>query len=377
MDQIAKSGGPPQAMVDEFDRIAALHRGRCISFANPWASQKGGVMEFPLTPQRHLFVQGDRPFWQARQIVDNVISPFDVSFLDCHFAAFAHPIPSDPHRFVSFQYLGRGGFDWQRRSLGTSVRIDGLAVDSVTRVAWIISGRHVHRAALDDTSRVLSAGPLPGPVLGAVWGGRFIIAGTTHGELRLIDSTMRGSTIGTIGQHGNGFTVVCPYGNVLLCGMNRTTAIRMISDGGTEIRAFVGHVEPASHIQGITDQLFVSAAPDKSLKLWDSRQCCPVTHIGTNHNSVVAVSATRDVVVFATADCSICAVDIRAAPTPTFAITSQHRPESLCYDGDKDILSLFGVGAIDEIDDIALFSDSDSTSRKYIFQRYQKFIRPY
>jgi WD40 repeat protein len=183
--------------------------------------------------------------------------------------------------------------------------------------------------------------------------------------------------IGTIGQHGNGFSVVCPYGNVLLCGMNRTTAIRMISDGGTEIRAFVGHVEPASHIQGISDQLFVSAAPDRSLKLWDSRQCCPVTHIGTNHNIVVAVSATRDVVVFAIADCSICAVDIRAAPTATFAITSQHRPENLCYDGDRDTLCLFGVRAIDGSDDSTLFSDTDGASERYIFRRYQKFVRQY
>jgi hypothetical protein len=214
-------------------------------------------------------------------------------------------MPSDPHRFVSFQYLGRGSFDWQRRPLGTSVRVDRLAVDSVARVAWIISGHQVHRAALDDTSRILCADPLPGPMLGAVRGGRFFVAGTTRGELRLIDSAMRGSTIGAIGQYGNGLSVVCPDGNWLLCGMNRTTDIRIISDGGTEICAFVGHVEPASHIQGISNQLFVSEAPDKSLKLWDSRQCCPVTHIGTSHNRVVAVSATRDVVVFAIADCSI------------------------------------------------------------------------
>jgi hypothetical protein len=88
------------------------------------------------------------------------------------------------------------------------------------------------------------------------------------------------------------------------------------------------------------------------------------------------VSATRDIVVFAIADCSICAVEITAAPTATFAITSQRRPENLYYDGDKDILSLFGVGTIDGIDDTALFSDRDGTSRKYIFRRYQRFIRP-
>jgi hypothetical protein len=122
MDQISKSGGPPPAMVDEFDRAAALHRARGISFANPWPSQKGGVMDFHPTPQRHLFVQGNRPFSQPRQIVDSVVSPFDVSFLDCHFAAFAHPMPSDRHRFVSFQYLGRGGHS-ERVSESTDLRL--------------------------------------------------------------------------------------------------------------------------------------------------------------------------------------------------------------------------------------------------------------
>jgi hypothetical protein len=38
-------------------------------------------------------------------------------------------------------------------------------------------------------------------------------------------------------------------------------------------------------------------------------------------------------------------------------MTSQHRPENLCYDDDKDMLSLFGVEAINGIADTALFSD--------------------
>jgi WD40 repeat protein len=142
------------------------------------------------------------------------------------------------------------------------------------------------------------------------------------------------------------------------------------------VRTFVGHADAPIHIQVISDEIFVSAADDRCLKLWDARQCCPVAHVGTNQKNITAISANEEVIVFSLQDRSICVVDIRASPIkPVLGLSSEdHGPTNIYYDGGRDMLSFFGIANKDGNSDSLLFMDVDGCSRKYIYRRYQNFL---
>jgi WD40 repeat protein len=209
----------------------------------------------------------------------------------------------------------------------------------------------------------------------AMWDGSLVVAFSNSHELKVIDVRMKCSTLATP-YRSDGFSVVCPFGDALLCGLNHTMAIRMVNGAGVEVRTFVGHADAPIHIQAISEQLFVSAADDRCLKLWDARQCCPIAHIGTNQKSITAISANEDVIVFSLQDRSICVVDIRASPIrPVLGLSSEdHGPTNMYYDGGRDMLCFFGIADKDGNSDSLLFMDVDGCSRKYIYRRYQNFL---
>jgi hypothetical protein len=256
--------------------------------------------------------------------------------------------------------------------------IADLVVNASRLTAWFVSGRTAHRVHLTDFGKVHSA------ELGTeqLWSGARIVAmdgsivaaSPRAADLKIVDEVMRVITVGT--QYEGGFRAIAAVDDKLLCGICRSSTIRLVDVRGAEVAAFLGHTDTPIQIVVVSNEMFVSGGEDRAVKVWDVRQRVPVAHIGTNQ-AVMALAATTQFVAFAESDRQIGVVDVRgAARGPILGLsTESYVVSNMCYDEGKDVLRLFGK-VVDEGDDGKVLAPyRDWKSRKYVFRRYSDFLR--
>jgi WD40 repeat protein len=150
----------------------------------------------------------------------------------------------------------------------------------------------------------------------------------------------------------------------------------LVDRSGLEAGSYVGHTDTPIKLCPISEQVFISAADDRSIKIWDIRQHAPIGHIGTNNRSVMALSCSPNHVIFELNDRWVCAVDIHGPKySPVVGVSmEEYGADAMFYDIEKDSLSLFAQATQEGSNDSLLFIDVEGSSRKYIFRKYPNFL---
>ncbi|OHT10569.1 hypothetical protein TRFO_20059 [Tritrichomonas foetus] len=322
--------------------------------------------------------------FQSRRYTDVFInSQFDAAFVDGSCAAFHHIARFTPDRALSYEFVDspKFGESWKTQKVNTNARIESLVVDSDHKCVWMLGNCKVLRLHLDPNQKLQSTDLTPpNPSMYAaplvVFNGRVVTGYSESNILYFIDNRMKVTQVNTGFSDNNGYSVISPMNDLLLCGLSHSAAVRLINENGAEVRSFVGHTDTPIYISKMSNNTFLTASDDRSLKIWDIRQHAPIGHIGTNRKSITAISGCENYAVFTTHPNQICVVDVRGVPIkPIIGVsTDEYGTSNLYYNPVNDTLCLFGVAAKEGNSDSLLFIDDEGASRKYVFRRYQNFI---
>jgi WD40 repeat protein len=254
-------------------------------------------------------------------------------------------------------------------------------VDAPSECAWFFARHQVHRISLGKQPRTQhvavpgleSTNGLIAPLV--MKNGRLVIGLPESPQLYFVNDSLKIDCIQPNFGCRRGYSVVCPFGDRLLCGLLDSVAIRLIDETGIEANAFVGHADTPKFLSPISKDCFVSAGDDRAVNLWDVRESVPITHIDLAPRDILGVCGCETCVVFSLDDKTICSVDIRALPNrPMLGLSlDDYHASSIYYDDHSNSLRLFGAASISGDSNSLLFLN-DGINRKYILRQYHNFF---
>lgn len=389
------------ALSRNFDSICAEIRQTGQLNALPIVSNEKNSIVFPSQPDPVTFSLGNSEdmsystrtllnsntsdhIFQHRARVDIPVAAYDTCYINKNVAAYIHNVRVSPERAVSFVPLTQkpenGKMNWKTTMTKVNSRIESFLIDSKQQNAWLFGNAKLHKVPIDKEGKtssivIASTGSYSTPLIEIL---DHVAFGFDMSSLIYIsDQNMKITTIQPPSiPPENNYSILCAFGSNFVCSINQSNAIRMLDCNGNEIRQFVGHTDPAIHIDAMSDTMFVSASDDRSIKLWDIRQSISIGHIDGNKKSITALSCTTKFVFFGVHDKYINVVDIRGTTfAPYLAIsTDEHTIYSMNYEPTNDRVHMFGIATKDGNNDSLLFIDEEGGSRKYLYRQYEHFL---
>ncbi|KAH0790816.1 U5 small nuclear ribonucleoprotein [Histomonas meleagridis] len=394
-------------LIKQFDEITAQIKTMNeidMPYANFTLKKDRGLLKVPSAPDRTIFnfVSGDidnssgfghvlprgltpDPFWRDQLFEDTPITSFDINYIDQYCAAFVHNASSTPQRSLSYSLnmASDSSIIWQTIPLKIQTKVESLAIDTVNQYSWLYSSGHLYRYGLTNDKSEINDFDLvppmsyPTPIIQI--SDRTIIGFLSSNDLHLINPNLTRTIIKTPFLN-SGFSTICPQENFIILSLTTTNSLHLFDITTQQtIRSFIGHNSQANFIKAIRNNkyLFISGSDDRTVKVWDSRQHCPVYSI-VYPESVTAITSNENFVIVATSarESHIYVSDIRELQA-YFGL----RLEEYCVNGlnyydtnDVDQLCMFAGASKDGSEDSLLFMNDDGSSRKYIFRKYKNFI---
>ncbi|KAH0789003.1 hypothetical protein GPJ56_007079 [Histomonas meleagridis] len=361
-----------------------------------------GLLRMPSAPERTIFnfVSTDMdnsvpfgqvlprgltpdPFWREKRFEDTFILPFDINYIDPSCAAFIHNTSSTPDRAISYAFdlHPNTKICWDTIPLNIKSKVESFTIDSSKRHGWLYSSGHIYRVGLTGNDRKFDdvdlVPPMSYPTPIAIIQDNVFIGFLNSSDLHLINNRMVRSIIKTP-YLNSGFSIISSLENCIICGLTTTNALHLFDVTTLQsVRSFIGHNSPTNIIKSINANLFVSSSDDRSVKIWDSRQHCPLISIGYPE-SVTAVCVADNFIITSTSsrESHIYVADIRNELQSYLGVnTAEYCVSGIQYcGGDDDTLYIFAGASKEANGDSLLFMNDDGSSRKYIFRQYSNFL---
>lgn len=386
---------------DELTGIIKSIKGFDPSYSNFTVKKEKSTSIMPLPPEKNMletnFSSGEAdqatfgqlfprgltpdPFWREKRFEDYTICSFDANYLNSKSASFVHNANNTPERAISYAFnLGSSSkITWKTMPLGITRRIESLVVDESNFNSWMYSNGSLYRydfyaSKLDELNLNISQFPISIEL----WNGNPLISFSDSSNIYIInnDQQMSKKIINTPFQN-LGISCLCSLDNYIVCSLGKSNAMYLLDTNTSNvIRSFIGHNASPIFLNKISSNLFASASDDRSVKIWDIRQHCPIMSIGYPE-SITAINVTKEYLFVATStnrDRHVYVTSIKNEPSQYLGIgTAEYIVSSLRY-YENDSLFLFANASREGIADSLLFMNDDGSSCKYILRRYNQFL---
>lgn len=311
--------------------------------------------------------------WQARGYRDTKLMFFESTALTKDMAAFTYTPIDAPQKTISVNRYRERMQAWTAFAVDMQSHVESMALSE--NYAWLLTNENIYRTALVQNGVTQYA------VLPVTPSARFVtpfkdgvvLGFMTSPDVIVVSSAMALSQVRTPYR---GVTCIAPCGDNLICGVQGSSVVRMLTVDGVEAHSYIGHSAPVMGVVSLSDVTFATYADDFTVRVWDVRDRCPMICISTNNSSIVNLAGTRDHLVVACHNKTMGVFDIRRqSGRPVLCVnTQEYEPASMFYNGEEDKLAMFGVVDKEPTKDSMVFVDNDGQSRQRIFRVYDDFL---
>ena len=353
-----RSGLPDQSMEDivtETPSDFSLSH-RTLSILDPesyLASPNVSTTNIPQadTPMRVLYQE--RRFNQIR------VGTYDSITITNSFACYVYSDLMSPAKLMAVSDVTNPKLNFVSFTLPSALTIEALCI-SENKSAWCFDGNKVMRVPFRNNPvqsfTVDTSGAVGSPIL-------VPIEGTPHTALAFSQSDSLynliydGSKVNTkkIQMPYRGISALMSSGTSFFTSPADSFSIRQISNEGKEIGSFIGHTSIVRELMKRTSTEFVSRADDETVRLWDIRT--PVPSITLNCQAT-CISGDKNYVVCGMNNKGISVFDVRDSRQALYVPTQEYLAEAICYDGENDVTTMFGLISRDIGKDSMIFIDT-------------------
>jgi len=327
------------------------------------------------------------PLWQTRISNDKQIGYFDCTYVNDTVIAYINIHQPTNERVLNYS---TDRINWMVFKLGILSKIDCFLLDIEQNTVWFMKGTDIYQIimetpikqfncsiSLSTNSYQYSESVRPTITLSSMVRHKDgIICSCSTPDLFYISSRMKIHPI-RLNQFNNRKVFnVNKVNDNLVAAFEKTSVMKLFSEEGSEIRSFLGHIEPASFICPRNSNSFLTSSYDKSAKMWDIRNPVFVMSFSCDKKSITGVHCTEQYVFLGAHEKKMCAFDIRGSgPKPLLGIkTDDYTVVSPYYSVSDDTLSYFGTATKDGNSDSIIFVDENGQSSKYVFRHYSRFL---
>jgi hypothetical protein len=311
--------------------------------------------------------------WQTRPHTDANLAYFESAALTPSLAAMTYLQFGGSQRTLSFCRYTDRATPWVTHALPIRAPVESMAVDA--RFAYMLTADRLFRAPLSRDGGCESA-PIPPTASGRIavaFADGAVAAFHSSPQLLYVAQSL---AVRPIPTQYRGVMCLAPIEDRLVCGVLGSGVVRLISNEGREIRAFVGHAAPVMRVARLSDHMFASSGDDATVRVWDVRDRAPVVSVATGGTVVANLAGSSEYLISALHTKAINVFDLRnAAGRPVLAIgTQDYEAAALQYNQHEDILAMFGIVEKEATRDSMMFVDNDGQNRQRIFRTYQGLL---
>jgi hypothetical protein len=307
--------------------------------------------------------------WQSRIHNDTQIAKFEAATITGSVAAFVSSSGGDEMRTFKVWRYGDRTAAWVSHLLPIRGTVESIAADA--HFAYIMAEDRVFlvpvtREGCPESTAIPSS---QGDCVSTPFMEGAVVGFQESSQLLYVTAAL---AVRCLPTEYRGVVALAQIDGRLLCGALGSTVVRLLAPDGRESRGFVSHVAPITRLARLSDQLFVSAAEDATVRVWDVREKLPIVSVTTTAGSVVSLAGSSDYLVTGLREKAVNVFDLRnTSGRAVLAVTTQeYEPAQLHYNQHEDILAMFGIIASNEARDGMVFNDGESQG---LFRVYGKF----
>ena len=285
---------------------ATIKSSNYIEFPSPPAQ----IMPFAIVDLLNKSDENlQRQIWCNRNKRTITIPSTEVNTINNGYAAYVYE--QNGAKTLSYVANPEYSTEWKSMPIRCETRVSSLTIGSMNS-AWAISDKFLIRVLFDTQQQVMSVipgGPLENTCI--VSDKNFIcFSASNHNTLYLTNDQMSIFPVQVL-IPCSGITDICLLGGNIVCGISQSTICSLVDKTGKEIRPFIGHRNPVTHISKITDSIFCTCSSDNSIKLWDSREPRAVATFFANGATPTTLTSSSNYIVSGYDDSKLRTFDIR------------------------------------------------------------------
>lgn len=314
----------------------------------------------------------EKTIWRHLNTRVITIPKNDVNCLTNGYGAYAHSKEGIMH--ITYTSNPEFSTEWKTVSTKGIDKIDAFSINTRGDCAWCISDTQVHRVGFEEenqfqTSEIPSK-PFPDPHIVSSTGFN-VFSSTAYNSLFFVNDSMNIFKVQLNNSYA-GISDICTQGDKIVCGLVQSTTCSLFDRIGTEIRSFLGHCQPITHISSINENLFCTSSNDFTIKLWDVREPRSVASFYADDTLPTLITSSANYIIAAYDDSKLRVFDIRhkQAKATLGVELNRQQTTSISFNEKLDALVSFSHTQVEQ-DEYWI----DSPDMNYRFNIFSPFIR--